>query len=400
MPTLTHTRHQEHTKTPLHDLAQAFRDQGLSTPGYVIDHEALLQNGRLLREIQEKTGAKILLAQKAFACFQLYPTLRNFLAGTAASGICEARLGAEEFGAEVHVFSPAFKPQEVEELVGIADHLVFNSISQWERCKPVIEKASRAVSVGIRINPEYSESTAEIYDPCTKGSRFGVLDRQLDGVDLTGIEGIHFHTLCEQDAGALARTLVPVIEKFDPYIKQMKWINLGGGHQITEPGYDTELLCFCIRVLQDRYPGIEVYLEPGEAVAWDAGALIASVVDIVENGMQIAILDTSANAHMPDVLEMPYQPIIDDSAKAGIKEYNYRLAGPTCLSGDVIGDYSFDRPLKVGDQLVFRDMAHYTMVKNTTFNGVQLPSISVFHQDGSINLIREFGYEDYKSRLG
>ena len=381
-------------------VAKAFKKSGLSTPSYVHDHGAFHRNGRILNDVQQRTGAKILLAQKAFACFNLYPTLRNYLSGTAASGVYEARLGAEEFGGEVHVFSPAYKPEDITELVQIADHLIFNSLSQWERYKTEVLTSDRTVSPGLRINPEYAEAVAEIYNPCAPGSRFGVLAELLEGADLDGIEGFHFHTLCEQGSDALERTLEVVVAKFDKYLKKLKWLNMGGGHLITSPGYDVDRLVRIIKETQARYPHLQIYLEPGEAIASAGAVLIGSVIDIVENGMQVAVLDVSATAHMPDVLEMPYRPRIEGGADPGKKAHTYRLGGPTCLSGDVIGDYSFDEPLKIGDQLVFRDMAHYTVVKNTMFNGIPLPSLSIFQDDGEVELIREFGYQDYKTRLG
>lgn len=381
-------------------LAKAATQAKLNTPSYLMDHASFHRNGLILKNIQDQTGAKILLAQKAFSCFNLYPTLRNYLAGTTASGLHEARLGAEEFGGEVHVFSPAYTPTELTQLLKISDHLVFNSLSQWKRYREEVLSADRPVSPGLRINPEYAEAVAEIYNPCTPGSRFGVLASQMNEQDLEGIEGLHFHTLCEQGSDALERTLEHVFAKFDSYLKRMKWLNMGGGHLITTEGYDVDLLIRIIRDTQARYPHLKIYLEPGEAISTGTGVLVGQVIDIVENGMQIAILDVSATAHMPDVLEMPYRPDVEGAGLPGEKKHTYRLGAPTCLSGDVIGDYSFDAPLEIGDRIVFHDMSHYTMVKNTTFNGVQLPSIAILQQDGEIETIRTFGYEDYKTRLG
>lgn len=381
-------------------LLAAFERSELETPSYVLDHTLFHRNGAILKEVQEKTGAKILLAQKAFACHALYPTLRNYLVGTAASGIHEARLGAEEFGGEVHVFSPAYKPAEMTALLEIADHIIFNSLSQWTRYREEVLSADRRVSPGLRINPEYSEAVAEIYDPCAVGSRFGVLASLLNEEDMEGIEGLHFHTLCEQGASALQGTLAAVIEKFDPYLRRMKWLNMGGGHLITSPGYDVDLLIQLIGEVQERYPNLQIYLEPGEAIAVGTGVLIGTVIDLVENGMPIAILDVSATTHMPDVLEMPYRPVIEGAGNSGEKPHTYRLGGPTCLAGDVIGDFSFEVPLQVGDRLLFHDMSHYTMVKTTTFNGVPLPSIAILQASGEVELIREFGYEEYRRRLG
>lgn len=394
------TSAKDYPVSDLPTMAKAFRESGYETPSYVLDHAAYHRNGRILKEVQDATGARIILAQKAFACFHLYPTLRNYLAGTAASGLHEARLGAEEFGGEVHVFSPAYKPKEMTELLKISDHIVFNSLSQWTRYRDEVLANTRKVSPGLRINPEYAEAVAEIYNPCAPGSRFGVLAELMNENDFKGIEGLHFHTLCEQGSDALERTLEAVVAKFDCWIKKVKWVNFGGGHLITSPGYDVELLIKVIKDFQARYPHLQIYLEPGEAIASDGGVLVGSVIDIVENGMQVAVLDVSATAHMPDVLEMPYRPSVLGSGKPGAKKYTYRFGGPTCLSGDVIGDYSFDEPLKIGDQIVFHDMAHYTIVKNTTFNGVPLPSISILQETGEVELIREFDYDDYKSRLG
>ncbi len=381
-------------------LADAFAAGGQDTPAFVLDESALHRNGEILAGVRERTGAKILLAQKAFACFPVYPGLRPYLSGTAASGLHEARLGAEEFGGEVHVFSPAFKPDEITALVEIADHFVFNSLGQWHRYQDEVLAAPRAISCGLRINPEYAEAVAEIYNPCAPGSRFGVLAAQLEGADLDGIEGLHFHTLCEQGPDALERTLESVYAKFDPWLRRMKWLNLGGGHLITAPEYDVEHLVRLLAGIRERHPHLQVYLEPGEAIAIRTGVLIGSVIDLVENGIPIAVLDVSATAHMPDVLEMPYRPVIEGAGLPGDKAHTYRLGGPTCLAGDVIGDYSFDTPLEIGDRLVFHDMAHYTMVKTTTFNGVPLPGISLVKENGVCTCLRQFGYEDYRGRLG
>ncbi len=385
--------------TNLKTIAATFQESGIETPSYVLDQAAFHRNGEILKRVQDETGARIILAQKAFSCFALYPTLRNYLAGTAASGLYEARLGAEEFGNEVHVFSPAYRPAEMTELLKIADHLVFNSLSQWTRYREEVLTADRKISAGIRINPEYAEAVAEIYNPCAPGSRFGVLADLMNDDDLAGIEGIHFHTLCEQGPDALERTLNHVIAKFDKYLQKMKWLNMGGGHLITSGFYDVEHLIRVLKEVSARYPHLQLYLEPGEAISSGGGVLVGSVIDIVENGMQIAVMDVSATTQMPDVLEMPYRPDILGSGLPNEKKHTYRLGGPTCLAGDVIGDFSFDRPLQIGDQLVFQDMAHYTMVKNTTFNGVPLPSISILREDGDIEVIREFDYETFRSRL-
>lgn len=383
-------------------LAEAAQDRDLATPCYLMDHSAFHRNGRILKRVQDETGAKILLAQKAFSCFYFYPTLRNYLAGTTASGIHEARLGAEEFGGETHVFAPAYKDAEMAELVQIADHVVFNSLSQWKRHRETLLGAKRKVSAGLRINPLYSESCAEIYDPCRPGSRFGVLRDALaeaTEADLEGIDGLHFHTLCEQNSDALERTLERVLADFGPWLKKMKWLNMGGGHLITNEKYDVSRLVSVLRRVKRIHPHLTLYLEPGEAICAGTGVLVGEVLDIVRNGMDIAVLDVSATTHMPDVLEMPYRPDVEGSGEPGEKKHDIRLGAPTCLSGDRIGDYSFDRPLEVGDRVVFHDMSHYTMVKNTTFNGVPLPSIAVLQDDGTIETIRTFGYEDFRMRL-
>ena len=377
----------------------------LRTPCYVIDEGKLTENLLILNGVMQRTGARILLAQKAFSAFYEYPLIGRYLSGTTASGLFEARLAHEEMGKENHVFCPAFLPQEMDELVEICDHIVFNSVSQYLLHRDKIEKADKKISVGLRINPECSTQEGhEIYDPCAPGSRLGITREALDkaiknGLDLSRIEGFHFHTLCEQDSDALETTLAAVEEKFGDLLYGLKWLNMGGGHHITRADYDIERLEKCIMHMRDKYD-LEIYLEPGEAVALDAGYLETTVLDIVENnGIKILILDTSAACHMPDVLEMPYRPPLKNSGEPGEKSYTYRLGGPTCLAGDVIGDYSFDMPLKEGDRLVFEDMALYTMVKTNTFNGMPLPSIALRHVDGSKEVIRSFGYEDFKKRL-
>lgn len=370
----------------------------VKTPAYVVDTDALKRNLEVLSMVQREAGCKVLLAQKAFSMYHLYPLIGEYLSGTTASGLFEARLAHEHMGnKEIHVYSPAYGSEEMKELVTFADHISFNSEGQYERFKPVIETAGRHISCGLRINPEYSEVETAIYNPCAPGSRLGIKAADLEGMDLTGIEGLAFHTMCEQGADVLERTLVKVEEKFGKYFDRMKWVNFGGGHHITRDGYDLELLIRLVKDFKDKYD-LDVYLEPGEAVALNAGYLVSSLEDIVENEMQIGILDTSAATHMPDVLEMPYRPEIIGAGKAGEKKYTYRLAGPTCLAGDVIGDYSFDEPLRIGDKVIFTDMAIYTMVKNNTFNGRPLPAIAVLEGD-RVRDVKEFGYTDFKSRL-
>lgn len=372
------------------------------TPCYVLETEKLKKNLELLQRVERESGAHVLLAQKAFSMFSVYPLIGRYISGTTASGLYEARLGAEEMpDKEVHVYSPAYREEDMRELVRLCGHIVFNTPAQWRRFSGLVQSAPRRISCGIRINPEYSEIETDLYNPCFTGSRLGTTLKELERCDaqgmLQGIEGLHFHTLCEQNADTLERTLDVVEKKFGKYLQRMKWLNLGGGHHITREDYDVEKLIACVKRLKKTY-GAEVYLEPGEAVALQAGCLVSSVLDTLENGMRLAILDTSAACHMPDVLEMPYRPEIAGAGLPGEKEYTYRLGGPTCLAGDVIGDYSFDRPLKPGDRLEFQDMAIYSMVKNNTFNGMPLPAIAV-EENGEIRIIRQFGYEDFKQRL-
>lgn len=369
----------------------------LPTPCYVVDEELLLRNLEVLKDVKERTGCHILLAQKAFSMYALYPLIGQYLDGATASGLYEARLGAEEMGKENHVFSPAYREDEIDEIISLCDHIVFNSFSQLERFGDKVRNAGK--SAGLRINPECSTQQGHaIYDPCSPGSRLGVTLENFRPKQLDGVDGLHFHTLCEQDADDLARTVDAVEEKFGPWLSQMKWLNFGGGHHITRPGYQLDLLEACIARIQNRY-GVQVYLEPGEAVALNAGFLITTVLEIVHNGMDIAILDTSAACHMPDVLEMPYRPPLRGAEGAGVLPYTYRLGGMTCLAGDIIGDYSFPTPLKPGDRLVFEDMAIYSMVKNNTFNGMPLPAIVLREQDGRCRILRRFGYEEFKCRL-
>lgn len=373
----------------------------LPTPCYVIDEKKLKENLQILKEIREEAGCKILLAQKAFSCFYEYPLIGRYLDGTTASGLYEARLGKEEMGKENHVFAPAYKDADIKELGEICDHIIFNSFAQLRRHKDVVS----GKSLGLRINPECStQGNHAIYDPCAPGSRLGVTkevfvrETEEEPELFDALDGLHFHTLCEQNADDLAKTLEAVEEKFGPWLSKIKWLNMGGGHHITRDDYDRKLLIKCIKHIRDTY-GVEVYLEPGEAIALNAGYLVTEVMDIVENGLSVLILDASAACHMPDVLEMPYRPPLKDSGNAGEKAFTYRLSSCTCLAGDVIGDYSFDKQIHVGDKLYFQDMAIYSMVKNNTFNGIPLPGIAVMKEDGDCELIRTFGYGDFKGRL-
>jgi carboxynorspermidine decarboxylase len=369
------------------------------TPCYVVDKDLLKKNLALLRSVEEKASCKVLLALKGFSMFSLFPLIGEYLSGVTASSPFEARLGFEEMGKETHIYAPAFSDEDFGGILPYADHIVFNSFAQWEHFKPRLsEKKNGKISCGIRINPEYSEIGTPIYNPCYRYSRLGVTEKNFKGKDLSGIDGLHFHTLCEQNADTLARTVQVVEEKFGDAIRSMKWVNFGGGHHITRPDYDVKALIATVLRFREKY-SVDVYLEPGEAVALHTGVLVASVLDIVENEKSIAILDASAACHMPDVLEMPYRPQIEGAGAPGRYPFEYRLGGPTCLAGDVIGDYSFPAPLKAGDRVVFMDMAHYTMVKNNTFNGINLPSIACMGKGEGITLIKTFGYEDFKGRL-
>ncbi|MFC1524230.1 carboxynorspermidine decarboxylase [Thermodesulfobacteriota bacterium] len=371
----------------------------LPTPSYVCHRGLLERNLLILDSIQQRTGCRILLAFKGFAMFSLFPQISRFLCGVSASSLDEARLGREEFGGEVHVYMPAYKAEEFAEVLHTADHLIFNSFSQWKTFRQELLTQNKKVTCGIRVNPQSSSVAVDLYNPCGRYSRLGVTRAQFEPDQLTGIEGLHFHALCEQNVDALAVTLEAFEEKFGSFIPSMKWVNFGGGHHITREDYNRDLLCDLITAFQDRY-NVQVYLEPGEAVALNTGVLVTRVLDIVRNEIDIAILDTSAAAHMPDVLEMPYRPNVVGAGKAGEYPFTYRLGGLTCLAGDVIGDYSFPQPLEVGRKLVFEDMAHYTMVKNNTFNGVRLPHIGIYDPETErTEIIRSFSYQDYRNRL-
>lgn len=371
--------------------------QNVKTPCFVVDEKRLTDNLEILKDVSERAGCKILLAQKAFSMFYAYPLISKCLAGTTASGLYEARLGKEKFGGETHVFSPAYREDEFEEILKYADDIVFNSPKQ---VKKYAQKAKNlGKSVGLRVNPECSTQEGHaIYDPCSPGSRLGTTLANFDESILPLLDGLHFHTLCEQNSDDLETTAKAFEEKFGKYLKGMKWVNFGGGHHITRKDYDREKLISVVKHFREKYD-VEVYLEPGEAVVLNAGFLVSTVLETMNNGMDIAILDTSAACHMPDVLEMPYRPPLMNSGEPNEKEFTYRLGGPTCLAGDVIGDYSFDKPLNEGDKVVFEDMALYTMVKTNTFNGMPLPSILYRKQDGETVTVKTFGYEDFVSRL-
>lgn len=378
-------------------MPRAAEKSGFKTPYFLVDEEKLVHNLEILHHVSKAAGCKILLAQKAFSMFSTYLLIRKYLNGTSASGLYEARLGHEEFGGETHVYSPAYREDEFEEILKYADHIVFNSLAQVKQYAKRAKAAGK--SLGLRVNPECSTQEGHaIYDPCAPFSRLGTTKENFDESVLPLIDGLHFHTLCEQNSDALEVTVEAFEKKFGKYLRGMKWLNLGGGHHITRADYDRDRLVALIRRLRETY-GAEVYLEPGEAVVLNAGVLVSTVLETMKNGMDIAILDTSAACHMPDVLEMPYRPPVEGGGLSGEKAHTVRLAGPTCLAGDVIGDYSFDEPLTAGDRVVFEDMALYTMVKTNTFNGMALPAILYRDKDGAVAVVRRFGYEDYKGRL-
>ncbi len=369
------------------------------TPCYVCEEALLERNLKILERVHKESGAKILLALKGFAMWSTFDLVGKYLAGTSASGLHEARLGREEMGKEVHTYSPAFKEEEIEEIAKLSDHLVFNSPAQVRRFLAKAKVANPALSCGLRVNPEVSGAPVDLYNPCAPYSRLGTTIENFDPAILEDLDGLHFHALCEQNVDALEAVLEGFEARFGRYIPKMEWINFGGGHHITREDYDVDRLIEVVRNFKERYPGITVYLEPGEAVGWRTGPLVASVLDIVHNGIDIAILDVSAEAHMPDTLAMPYRAEVRGAGQPGEKPYTYRLGGNTCLAGDIMGDYSFDAPLKIGDRIVFEDQIHYTMVKSTTFNGVQHPSIAIWTKENRLKIVRRFGYEDFKNRL-
>lgn len=384
-----------------HTMANLDLNQ-VPSPCYVVDEVALERNLQILAQVQERSGAKILLALKAFSMFAMAPLVMRYLKGTCASGLYEARLGREEFGGEVHTYAAAYRPEDFDQVLALSNHVVFNSFNQWRRFKNqalAAQKLRPELHFGLRINPEHSEGATPIYDPCAPCSRMGIAIERFEGEDLTGISGLHFHTLCEQDFDPLRRTLDAIEDKFGDYLPHMQWVNFGGGHHITRPDYQVDALVERIKEFQKRYQ-VQVYLEPGEAIALNSGVLVAEVLDTLHNHMDLAILDTSATCHMPDVLEMPYRPRITGAGEPGERPYTYRLGGPSCLAGDVIGDYSFDQPLEIGQRMMFEDMAIYTMVKNTTFNGIPLPAIARYNSDeGTLQLVKKFDYQDFLQKL-
>lgn len=372
----------------------------VQTPCYLISEDAVRRNCELLDKVQQLTGAKILLALKAFALPAIFPLIRRYLHGVCASGPIEAQLGREDFNREVHTYAPAYTDAQMERVIRYSDHILFNSVSQWQKHRHSIEAAGRNIEVGFRVNPGHAEVEIDLYNPCLPGSRFGLGPEDLEGVDLSGVSGLHFHALCEQNSDVLVRVLEQFENRFSAYIDQMQWVNFGGGHHITRSDYDVDLLCETITAFRKRHNNIPVYLEPGEAVILNAGVFVTSVVDTMQNGMDIAILDSSAETHMPDVMAMPYRPHIVGSGEAGERLHTYRLGGISCLAGDIVGDYSFPAPLEAGQRLVLTDMALYSFVKNNTFNGVELPSIYTCSLAENVpTLVKSFGYNDYRSRI-
>ncbi|WP_457747473.1 carboxynorspermidine decarboxylase [Sulfurimonas sp.] len=374
------------------------------TPIYICEEELLENNLKILDYVQKESGAKIILALKGFAMYSTFNLVAKYLQGCTASGLYEARLAREEFckfnkKAEVHTYSPAFKENEIQEIAKISDHIVFNSPNQLKKFIRKVKENNNKIHISLRVNPEVSSSPVDIYNPCGLYSRLGTTLQNIDEEAMKELDGLNFHALCEQNVDALEEVLENFEKNFSKYFKNLKYINFGGGHHITKKGYNIEKLIWIIKEFKRKYNNIDIYLEPGEAVGWEVGYLVSSVLDTFENGMNIAILDTSAEAHMPDTLAMPYRAEVRGAAKSGEKKYTYRLGGNTCLAGDIMGDYSFDTPLKVGDKIIFEDQIHYTFVKNTTFNGIKLPSLAIRRKNGEVELIKGFGYEEYKSRL-
>lgn len=370
----------------------------LPSPCWLLEERSLINNLKIISNIKKQSGAKVLLALKGYALWKSFDIIKPYLDGCCASGLHEAMLADEEFGKEVHTYSPAFKDEDIASIAKISHHIVFNSPSQFDKYASKALEINPNISLGLRINPEFSQSPKEMYNPCGLYSRLGTTISHIDESIIDRCDGLHFHALCEQDSSSLEGVLDAVEEKFGKYLHQMKWLNFGGGHHITKKGYDIDRLIRLIVKFKQKY-NLQIYLEPGEAIGWETGTLIVTVLDIVDNGIKIAILDTSAEAHLPDTIIMPYRADVRYSDEAGKKEFTYRLSGNSCLAGDIMGDYSFDKPLNIGDKIIFEDQMHYTMVKATTFNGVKLPSIAIQREDDTIEVVREFGYEDFKNRL-
>ncbi len=368
------------------------------TPYYLCEEELLEKNLQILDYVQKQSGAKIILALKGFAMWSTFPQIAKYLHGCTASGLYEAKLAREKFNKEVHTYSPAYKEEDIDEIAQISDHIVFNSPQQLLKYSTRVRIINPNIEISLRINPEVSASPKDIYNPCGIYSRLGTTLKNFDTRVLEHIDGLNFHALCEQNVDVLEEVLKSFEDNFSKYFKNLKYINFGGGHHITKKDYDVDKLIRIIEEFKSKHD-VNVYLEPGEAIGWETGYLVSTVLDIFQNGMNVAILDTSAEAHMPDTLAMPYRADVRGSGLANEKKYTYRLGGNTCLAGDIMGDYSFDKPLRVGDRIIFEDQIHYTFVKNTTFNGIKLPSLVIQRKDENVEIIKEFGYEDYKGRL-
>jgi carboxynorspermidine decarboxylase len=370
---------------------------GVTSPCYLLEEKRLKANLELIDSVQKRSGCEVILALKGFAMWSAFPVIKNYLKGCSASSYNEARLAREHFGGHVHLYSPAYREDEFDSLVELSDRISFNSLSQWQHLSG--KALQSGVSCGLRVNPLIDEVETALYNPSGRQSRLGVAPEELSELP-EGVEGLHVHALCENSAVSTKRLIEAVESRFGKFLHAIKWLNLGGGHLMTRAGYDVELLVNTLSALKQKYPHLEIVLEPGSAIAWDTGPLVAGVLDVVHRGgIDIAILDISATAHMPDVLEMPYRPSVRYADAPGAKAYTYRLGGMSCLAGDIVGDYSFDQPLVTGDQVVFEDMMHYTMVKTTMFNGVQHPSIAIMKEDGNVEMVRRFGYQDYEKRL-
>jgi len=386
-------------KRPDSNITQDILEQ-LPSPCWLLEEELLEYNLKLLKTISEQTDTKILLALKGFSFWQEADMIGEYLDGCSASGLNEALLSNKYFKKETHTYSPAFKKSEIEQIASISNHMIFNTPAQIKEYHAKARESNPNISIGLRVNPESSAAPTELYNPCSPYSRLGTTLKNMDNSILKNIDGLHMHALCEESAESFEYVLDAFESKFGRYLSSIKWVNFGGGHHITKDGYDIEKLILILNNFKSRYPHLELFIEPGEAVGWQSGVLVSTILDIMHNGIDIAILDTSAEAHMPDTIIMPYHAEVRGAADANEKLYTYRLAGNTCLAGDIMGDYSFDAPLNIGDKIIFEDQMHYTMVKSTTFNGISLPSIAILKRDGTVDIVREFDYRDFESRLG
>lgn len=374
--------------------------QTIPSPCYVIEESLLRRNLTLIKDVKERAGIEIIMALKAFAMWKVFPIVREYIAYATASSVYEARLVYEELGTPAHTYSPAYTEADFPHLLKCSSHITFNSLSQFERFYPMVVADGRRISCGLRINPEYSDVATDLYNPCAPGSRMGITSDKLPDQLPEGVEGLHFHTLCESSAQDLANTLQAVEQRFGRWLSQVRWLNMGGGHLMTRKGYDIDFLLRLLNEFKAKYPHLQIIMEPGSAFFWQTGFLRTTVVDLVENsGIETAVIDASFTCHMPDCLEMPYKPAVRHATDAVPGKPTYRIGGCSCLSGDFMGDWSFDRPLHIGDPLIFEDMIHYTTVKTTMFNGIQHPSLAILREDGTLDMLRAFTYEDYKSRM-